>query len=282
MILIVGATGQLGGRVVTSLRALGLPTRALVRPQTDGSRLQQAGAEIVEGDLRDPASLARACEGVDAVLSTANSARRSGADTVQSVDLDGTAALIDAAATAGVRRFIYVSVLGARADHPVPFFSAKGRNEVRLRESGLEWVVLAPNLFMESWPMRVVGIPARAGLPVPVVGTGRRLHTFVAERDVAAFATAALAEAVGRNERVPIGGPEALSWRDVVAVYERELGRPVEIRTANPGEPIPGVPPAVLPLLAATDTFDSAFDSGPVAATFGVRLTRLEEVIREE
>src|SRR4051794_23578543 len=166
MILIVGATGQLGGKVLTSLRASGQQVRALVRQQSDGSHLRKAGAETVEGDLRDPASLARACEGVERVLSTANSARRSGDDTVQTVDLDGTAALIDAAATAGVRRFVYVSVLDARPDHPVPFFAAKGRSEVRLQESGLEWTVLAPNLFMESWPMRVIGIPARAGLPV--------------------------------------------------------------------------------------------------------------------
>lgn len=83
MILIVGATGQLGGKVLTSLRANGQRVRALVRSQSDGSDLRRAGAEIVEGDLRDQASLARACKGVEKVLSTANSARRSGDDTVR-------------------------------------------------------------------------------------------------------------------------------------------------------------------------------------------------------
>jgi uncharacterized protein YbjT (DUF2867 family) len=281
MILIVGATGQLGGRIARALLTEGQPIRALVRDGADGTALKAAGAEVRRGDLRDRASLDAACAGVTTVVSTANSARRTGDDTVKTVDLDGTAALIDAAAGAGVARFVYVSVLDAAPNHPVPFFAAKGRSEVHLRESGMEWTILAPNLFMESWPMRVIGIPAMAGQPVPIVGEGRRRHTFVAESDVAAFGVAAAAGRAGRNERVRIGGPEALSWRDVVVVYERVLQRPIAIREARPGEAIPGVPQAVLPLLAATDTFDTDFDAQPAAAAFGVTLQTLERRIRD-
>jgi len=214
------------------------------------------------------------------VITTANSARRSGADTVEAVDLEGTRHLIDAAAGARVTHFIHVSVLGATADSPVPFLAAKAASEAHLRRSGLRWTILAPNMFMESWPARIVGAPARAGGPVTIVGEGRRKHTFVAEADVAAFAVAAVGAPVAYDRRIPIGGPEALSWRDVVAIYERVLGRPIETRFVRPGEAAPGVPPAVAPILAAMDTYDSAFDTAASARLFDLRLTPLEEVAR--
>jgi NADH dehydrogenase len=276
MILVVGATGQLGGSIVRRLLARGDYVRALVRPSSDSSALASAGAEIARGDLKDRASLDAAVVGIDTVVSTANSARRSGEDTVESVDLLGTRNLVDAAAAAGVRHFIYVSVLGATAETPIPFLAAKGQSEEYLRQSGMHWTILKPNMFMESWPMRIVGGPARAGQPVTLVGEGRRRHTFVSEEDVASFAVASVGNREAYDQAVPIGGPEALSWRDVVAVYERALGRPIEVRFAAPGEPVPGVPPAVQPLLAATDTYESVFDTAASARMFGVTLTPLE------
>jgi NADH dehydrogenase len=135
---------------------------------------------------------------------------------------------------------------------------------------------------MESWPARVVGAPALAGAPVVIVGEGRRRHTFVAEDDVAAFAVAAVDSPQAINQRVAIGGPEALSWRDVVALYERVVGRPLEVRFVSAGEPVPGLPPAVLPLLASFDTYDSVFDTQQPASLFGITLTSLETIARRQ
>jgi NADH dehydrogenase len=282
MILVAGATGRLGGAIARGLLARGMPVRALVRGGSDAGTLAGDGAQIALGDLRDPASLAEACRGVDTVITTANSARRTGADTIEAVDLDGTRSLIDAAAAAGVRRFVYTSVLGATANHPAPFMAAKGANDAHLQKSGMTWTVLAPNAFQESWPAVVVGGPALSGHPVTIVGEGRRRHTFVAEADVAAFALAALANPAAANRSIPIGGPEALSWRDVVRIYEQVLGRTLEVRFVPPGEPVPGIPPAVVPFLAALDSYDTEFDARAVAAEFGVRLTPLEETARSQ
>jgi uncharacterized protein YbjT (DUF2867 family) len=282
MILVVGATGQLGSKITRGLIARSMRVRALARPGSAHQPLEQLGAEVVPGDLRNPGSLDAACAGVDTVITTANSARRGGEDTVSSVDLKGTQSLIDAATAAGVRRFIYTSVLGASADSPVPFLAAKGSSEAHLRASGMEWTVLAPDAFMESWPARVVGAPALAGAPVVIVGEGRRRHMFVAEDDVAAFAVVAADSREATNQRIPIGGPDALTWYDVVAVYERVLGRPLQVTSVAPGEPVPGVPPAVLPLLASFETYDSVFDARESASRFGIALTPLETVARRQ
>jgi uncharacterized protein YbjT (DUF2867 family) len=278
MILVVGATGQLGGTIARRLIAGGAPVRVLVRPETDPGAHASGLAQLVRGDLRDRGSLDAACAGVTTVITTANSARRSGGDTVDTVDLNGTRNLIDAAAAAGVQHFIYTSVLGVTPDSPVPFLAAKARNEAHLRASGMTWTILAPNAFMESWPAMVVGMPAMAGLPVTIVGEGHRKHTFVSERDVASFAVTAATHPAARDRYIPIGGPEALSWREAAAVYERALGRPIEIRSVAPGTPIPGIPDVVLPFLAGLDTYESNFDAQPIAAEFGVRLTTLMEV----
>lgn len=282
MILVVGATGQLGSKIARALVTGSRRVRALARPTSAYRSLQEHGVEVVFGDLKDRSSLDAACEGVETVITTANSARRGGEDTIASVDLAGTQSLIEAAEAAEVQRFVYTSVLGASTDSPAPFLAAKATIEARLRESAMVWSVLAPAAFMESWPARVVGAPALAGAPVVIMGQGRRRHMFVAEDDVAAFAVAAVSSAHAVNQRIPVGGPDALTWREVIAVYERALGRPLEVRFVSPGEPVPGIPPAVLPLLASFDTYDTIFDSQRSASLLGVTLTPLETVVRRQ
>ena len=281
MILVAGATGRLGGAIVDRLIEGGGQVRVLVRPESHHAPLARRGAELAFGDLKDAASLDAACLGCSQVITTANSARRGGVDNVESVDRDGTRRLIDAAVKAGVRHVVYTSVLGADPASPIPFLAAKAQTEAHLRASGLSWTILAPNAFMESWPLMVVGGPAAARQPVTLVGSGQRRHTFVAEADVAAFGVAALTDSRAIGRHIPIGGPEALSWRDVVAVYERVLGRRLEVRFVAPGEPVPGVPPAVAPLLAAMDTYDTVFDAAAVASGLGITLTPLETVVRQ-
>ncbi len=280
MILVVGATGRLGGTIARELLARGRAVRILARPGSPYEPLAALGAHVAMGDLRDGSSLRDACRDVDTVVTTANSARRGGADTVETVDLQGTRHLLDAAVAAGVGRIVYTSVLGVTEASPVPFLAAKARSEAALRASGTPWTILAPDAFQEAWPLRVVGIPVASGQPVTIVGQGTRRHTWVAEADVAAFAVAAVESPAAANRLLPIGGPEPLSWMDVVAVYERIVGRPIEVRHVAPGDPVPGVPAAVQPLLAAFDTYETLIDTAPLAAEFGLTLTPLETVAR--
>ncbi len=280
MVLLVGGTGQLGGRIARELLSKGVAVRALCRPGSGHGALQRMGAEIAIGDLKDPASLSAACVGADTVLTTANSVRRGGDDNVASVDAGGTRSLIDAAAQAGVAHVVLTSVYGASADSPIPFIAAKAGNEAHLRASGMAWTVLAANAFMESWPGEVVGSPAMAGRDIVLVGEGRRRHAFIAEHDVAQFAVAAVMNPAARNRHLPLGGPAAVSWLDVVREYEEALGRTLPVRHVAPGADVDGIPSMLLTMLAGFEAFDTDFDTSALASEFGVKQTPLAAWVR--
>lgn len=280
MVLLVGGTGQLGGRIARELLSRGVAVRAMCRRGSGSGALSRMGAELVLGDLKDPASLSAACAGADMVVTTANSMRRGGDDTVESVDAAGTRALIDAAVEGKVGRFVFTSVWGAALESPVPFMRAKAENEEHLKSSGLAWTILAPNAFMESWPGAVVGAAAIAGRDVVIVGEGRTRHAFIAEHDVAQFATAAVMSDGARHRHLPLGGPRAHSWLEIVQTYEEALGHPIAVRHVSPGESVEGMPPALLSLLAAQDTYESVFDTSALASEFGVRQTPLAAWVR--
>jgi uncharacterized protein YbjT (DUF2867 family) len=236
----------------------------------------------VHGDLRHRASLDTALEGVETVVSTANSAMRGGADSLQSVDLEGNRNLIEAAREAGVEHFAFVSLLGADPNHPAPFMQAKGQSESALRESGMGHTILAPTAFMEFWPVMVVGMPVLQGQTVTLVGEGRRRHSFVSNRDVAAFAVAAVDNPAARNQHLAFGGPEALTWREVVATYERVLETSIPVEYVAIGEPVPGLPDPMPAMLGGMETYDSVVEMEETSRTFGVPLTTLETFVREQ
>ena len=280
MILVVGATGLLGSVIARRLLEQSKPVRILVRPGSEYRALAAAGAEPVLGDLKDRASLDAATRGVHTVLTTANSATRSGEDTVQNVDIQGNRNLIDAARAAGVKHFIFTSAMGASPDSPMPFLQAKGLAEQHLKSSGIDYTILSPNIFMEVWFPMVIGMPLQSGQPVTILGEGNRKHAFVSSDDVASFAVAATDVPAARNQQIFIGGPEALSWKDVVARTSAVLGRELPVRHASPAEGLPGLPAVVSGLMAAMDTYDSPMEMAATARTFGVTLTSAEQVIR--
>ena len=280
MILVVGATGNLGGRVARMLLAQGQPVRILARSQSNYQPLVDAGAQVVLGDLKQRSSLDPACQGVETVITTANSVARGGEDNPQTVDLEGNRNLIDTAKAAGINQFIFVSALTADPNSPVPFIQAKGKTEDSLRASGLPYTIIAPHLYMEIWAAMVVGMPAMMGQPVTIVGGGRRKHSFISASDVAAFILAAIGNPAAINQKLLLGGPQPFSFRDVVAIYERVLGHRIQVRSVDPGEPVPGLPEIAAQLLVGLDTYDSPVDMTETARTFGIQLTPLEEVAR--
>ncbi len=294
MILVVGATGVVGGVVTRRLWEQDEEVRILVRRDSPSAQLVQqglatsaeslieAGAQPVHGDLRYRSSLDAAVEGVRTVITTANSAMRGGADNPQSVDLEGNRNLIEAARAAGVEHFIFISLLGADLNNPAAFVQAKAQSESTLRESGMEYTILAPTAFMEVWPAMVVSMPSLQGQPVTLVGEGRRHHSFISNRDVAAFAVAAVDHSAARNQYLAIGGPEPLSWRDVVTTYEGVLGRSIPIEFVAAGEPVPGLPDPMPALLAGMETYDSVVEMEETSSTFDVPLRTLETFVREQ
>ena len=104
---------------------------------------------MVSGDLRNPASLLNACQGVEQVLAAAHALVGKGDNNPHTVDDAGNRQLIDAAKVAGAKYFIFVSVQGASPDSPLKFFRIKYRTEEYLRASGLNFTILRPSAFMD-------------------------------------------------------------------------------------------------------------------------------------
>ncbi len=157
-VLVVGATGITGNLIVKKLLERGERVRAFVREGSDHAALEEAGAEIAIGDLKQAMSVRQAMEGVDRVVSTATASARGGEDTIEAVDRIGTASLIEASREAGVKRFVYVSAWGFdKEDLPVSIARAKTESEQRLVESGVPYTILRPCLFMDVWIGWVIG-----------------------------------------------------------------------------------------------------------------------------
>ena len=152
MILVVGATGQLGSAVVRRLRQRGEDVTALVRPGTDPATVAATGARIVNGDLRNPDSLGAVCEGVETVVATANTiVPRRGERADFEAIASGYEALGQVARAAGVARLLFVSVPREFIGHGTLDFDAKGRVEERLRAERLPLTVVRSSPFMELW-----------------------------------------------------------------------------------------------------------------------------------
>ncbi len=231
MNLVVGATGLVGGDICRRLVAEGRPVRALVRPTSDPAKveaLKNRGIEIVEGNVCDPASLEAACRGVSAVISTASSmpfSYQPGENDIQSVDLEGTICLVDAAQAAGAQQFIYISFT---MDNEFPLRNAKRAVEQRLKDSGLPYTILRPSYFMEVWLNPAVGFDA-ANATAKIYGSGQNPLSLISFPDVAKFAVASLDNPAARNATIEIGGPEALSQLQMVQIFEELGGQPFEI-----------------------------------------------------
>ncbi len=234
MILLCGATGDLGGRIAAQLAAQHRPFRALVRPGTDASALERLGAEIVRGDLTDPASLRLAVDGVDVVVTTANAIGRmlAGARdvSIDAVDGRGTLNLIEAAEAGGVRRFVFLSMAGMCEElaRRAPLATAKLAAERRLESSAMESVIVRPDKFQEVWLSPATGLDPAAGKAL-IYGRGAIPERYVAEDDVAALVVA-LVDEPRPPASVEFGGSERLTREQVVAAMGEALGRPLRAR----------------------------------------------------
>lgn len=229
MILIVGATGVLGREVTRKLVAAGQPVRAATRTPQSARDLAQLGVDVMMADLTDANSLARACDGAHAVLASAHALMGTGRYASRAVDDAGHRALIDAAWSAGVARFVYVSARGATPDHPVDFFRTKAAIEAYLRDSGRDYTILRPSPIMEWHVHRLLGKSIMETGKTVVFGAGRTPTNFIAAADLAQYAIAALTEPSLVRRTLELGGPDNVTKRDVIAKYEHHANRSANV-----------------------------------------------------
>jgi len=288
MILIVGASGRLGGTVAKRLLAQGKAVRLMTRTPSNLVHLKQQGAEVVSGDLRNPASLLSACKGVEQVLAAAHALTGKGDNNPQTVDDAGNRQLIDTARAAGVKHFVFLSILGASPDAPVEFFRIKYHTEEYLRTSGLSFTIIRPSAFMDLWA-QLIGLPILEQGKTTIFGRGNNPINFVAVEDVARFVCIAFENSRTRNEVIEVGGPENLTLNQVAETFERVSGRQAKKRHI----PLPmmramsilmqPINPALsrqIRLGVFMDTANLCYDITEMSRTFGVQLTTMEDIAR--
>jgi len=274
MNLVVGATGNVGGAVCEVLRGQAKPLRAMVRETSDPERvrwLEGLGAEIVRGELRDPGSLARACQGMATVVSGATAIRSLGTDSISAVDGDGQLALVDAARGAGVGHFIYVSYT-RHIDTDDPLTRAKRAVEQRLRESGMAFTILRPSYFMEMWLGPALGWELADG-SVRVLGSGEQRVSWISAGDVVAAVVACVDNADAHDQTIELGGPDAVSPLEVVRLVRSITSREIAVEH---------VPVEALEQQAreAAGTDASIFPSLMLCQTSGVEIEPAPEWLR--
>jgi uncharacterized protein YbjT (DUF2867 family) len=311
-VLVVGATGQLGAAVISLLLASNCPARGLVRTGEAARKLASMGVEAVLGDLTDPTSLELCCEGIDTIIATATAtipSRKS--DTVHAVDDVGYKNQIAAAVHQGVRRFVFVSVpLAGSASPQAAVFACKRRTENLLLASGMEVVILRTDAFMDAqFAFMGSDIPLRGSDSATVLrpfasrvfnprrksiqekhialitGSGQSRHAFIALEDVAKYCVSATRSQF--SGVFDLGGPEALSFLDVVQLYERLLGIELTIRRTPAalirfgGIVLKPFNPAVAELMRLTYsiTIDESVPHPETAAAFGIRCQTAEQFL---
>jgi uncharacterized protein YbjT (DUF2867 family) len=233
-VLVVGATGRLGGQVVTELLSRGKRVRALVRPTSNAARLEQAGVEIARGDMMEPESLLRAMDGADAVISTAAgyTTRHSKGDTDE-IDKTGNRNLADAASRAGVRRFVLTSILTCDQTPQVPHFWHKKLAEDRLEELGVPFVSLRPGAFLDMIT-QMRGDPF-AKRRLMWFGSPTIPLTFVLTKDLAGYLADAVDAPGVDGQRIDIGWDRPVSMEEIAQISGRLLGQQIRVRSLPAG-----------------------------------------------
>ena len=212
-VLVIGASGNVGGAVVRSLLDAGLPVRAAgTDPDALGRRLPDVPS--VRLDLHDPATFAPALEGAGGLFLVRPPAISSVGPTLN--------ALIDVAREVGTSHVVFASVTGADTNRVVPHH----RVETHLRASGLSWTILRPGFFAQNladaYRSDIVGA-SRIVLPA-----GRGRAAFVDVRDVGDVAATVFADPQAhRGAGYTLTGPQALDFDQVAEVLSRELGRTI-------------------------------------------------------
>ena len=273
-VMIAGATGFLGMEICRQLIKANKKVKGLVRTSSNENLvngLKEMGVETVTGDVKDYNSLFEAFKNVTSIISTVSAtfSRKEG-DTIESVDEEGQLNVVKAAKANRVKHFVYISF--NQIEDEFALQTAKRKVENALKESGMNYTILQPTLFMEVWLSPHVGFDypnAKAN----IYGEGNNKISWISLRDVASFAVASLDNEAAKNAVIELGGPDALSPLEVVKIFEEVSGKTFEIQK---------VPKEALQVqkAGAPDSLSKSFASLMLAYAAG-SIVNMEETIQK-
>lgn len=248
MILIIGGTGFVGHHLAQHLVTQGEQVRMLARKPRPNLPAQ---AEFISADITKPKTLIPAMEGVTAIYHLATIPKEKGGDTFAAVNVGGVRNTIAAAQAAGIKRFIYMGIIGATADPSFPYICSKWQAEEEVKKSGLDCSILKASIifgegdeFVRKIASTVANILVGTFLPldsppsiwhrilawgrfipiVPIPGRGQAKFHPIWVQDVARCLYQALRDQRFIGQTVAIGGPEHISYAGLVDLSAQALG----------------------------------------------------------
>ena len=292
-VFVTGGTGFVGREILKQLSGEGHTARILVRGPWQERLHGIEGIDAVNGDATDAASLDGALEGCDAVIHLVGIIREfpSRGVTFERLHVGATRNLLDAARQQGVQRFVHMSANGSREAADTAYHRTKWQAEQSVRESGLDWTIFQPSLvygrgdqFVNMLADQIRKLPA-----VPVIGDGRYRLSPVAVENVARGFVAALENQAAIGQAYPCGGPDTVSYDELLDAIAAALGRSKPAKLHHPLW-------LMQPMIRMLDGF-SAFpitrdqltmllegnecDPRPWAEAFGLSLTPLKDGLKE-
>ena len=223
-VLITGATGYIGGRLLARFERLGRPVRCIARnPEALRSRVAPS-TEVVRGDVLDPASLGEALAGIETAFYLVHSMGAS-AD-FAGLDRAGARHFGEAARAAGVRRIVYVGGLGEAGEGLSAHLKSRHETGDILRESGVEIVEFRASIVIGSGSLSYEMVRALTErLPVMVCPRWVAIQAQpIAIEDLLAYLIEALDLPPGASRIYEIGGPDIVSYGDIMREYARQRG----------------------------------------------------------
>jgi uncharacterized protein YbjT (DUF2867 family) len=290
-VLVTGGTGFVGPKVVHALRARNVDVRVLARRRERAERLTGWGAEAVQGDVTEAATLEAAVAGCTHVVHLVAIITGRPEDFHRVMTL-GTRNLVSAAKNAGVERFVLMSALGTseEAAATVPYFAAKLAEEQDVAASGIEYTIFRPSFVFgpDGGVLPTFLKQVKLSPVVTVIGPGEQRSQPIWVEDVAAYFSAALDDPRAANRTFELGGPDIVSWNELYLTIADLLGKRrrllhVPWGVAQTGarltQRLPGAPLSVdqVKMLQGADNVVTNTDA---ADTFRIPLVPLEEQIR--
>jgi uncharacterized protein YbjT (DUF2867 family) len=231
LVTVFGGSGFLGTQVVRALAKRGLRIRVAVRRPGRGYKLRMLGdvgqIEVVQANIRAPASVARALAGAEACINLVGVLYESGRQKFQSVHGMGARNVAEVAAAAGITRFVHVSAIGADAESPSKYARTKARGEAAVRELIPTAAIVRPSIVFGPGDgfFNMFAQLASLSPVLPLIGGGTTRFQPVFVGDVGAAVAACVLDPATHGRTFELGGPATYSFKELIELICKETGR---------------------------------------------------------
>ncbi len=294
LVTVFGGSGFVGGQVVRQLAKAGHRVRVAVRNPNLAYKMRMLGdvgqIEVVQANVRNAPSVARAVEGAEGVVNLVGVLWESGRQKFQTLHVMGARTIAEQAKAAGVTRFVQISAIGANAESSSKYARTKAEGEAAVRAVFPGAVVIRPSIvfgaddkFFNKFGQMAALFPA-----LPLIGGGETKFQPVYVGDVAAVVAKAVSSPAAEGLTYELGGPTVYSFKQLLEMILVETGRnrilaPIPWFAASligkVGDLSPLTPPLTSDQVESLKTDNVANSGLPGLAEAGVVSTAVESVV---